>query len=143
MGDLIIFKNFYAVNKKTNIHLRNHSKSFMGRRCLISNTIESMLMIHKPKCENNNIATIRTSSESPLHWKEHFHNNSLGVRIIADFAADNEFEDNKAVCKETIDFCKQNPVCNGYCIKSELNDVLQSGYYKSPLGYEKCRMVCK
>ena len=25
---------------------------------------------------------------------------------------------------------------NGYYITSELNDVLQSGYYKSPLGYD-------
>ena len=30
---------------------------------------------------------------------------------------------------------KQNPVCNGYYIVSELNDVLKSGYYHSPLDY--------
>ena len=29
-----------------------------------------MLKIHKPKIENNDITTIRTSSESHLHWKK-------------------------------------------------------------------------
>ena len=32
-------------------------------------------------------------------------------------------------------FMKKNPVCNGYYIISESNDVLKSGYYESPLGY--------
>ena len=49
-----------------------------------------MLMIHKPKCENYDKTTIRTSSESHLHWKDHFHQNPLYFRIIADFEADNE-----------------------------------------------------
>ena len=31
---------------------------------------------------------------------------------------------------------KQNPVLNGYYIISELKDVLESGYYESPLGYD-------
>ena len=30
---------------------------------------------------------------------------------------------------------KQNPVLNGFYIISELEDVLESGYYESPLGY--------
>ena len=40
-----------------------------------SYTSENMLMIHKPKCENNDIITIRTSLESHNHWKHHFHKN--------------------------------------------------------------------
>ena len=36
-----------------------------------------MLMIHKPNCEDIDITTIRTSSESHLHWKEHFLKNPL------------------------------------------------------------------
>ena len=32
-----------------------------------------MLIKDKPKCENNDITTIRTSPESNLHWKNHFH----------------------------------------------------------------------
>ena len=35
---------------------------------------------------------------------------------------------------KTINIYKQNPVCNGYYILSELpNDILQSGYYHSVL----------
>ena len=32
---------------------------------------------------------------------------------------------------------KQNRTCNGYYIKSGLNNVPQSGYYSSNLGYDK------
>ena len=31
---------------------------------------------------------------------------------------------------------KENPVCNGYYIASELDDVLKSGYYESNLRYD-------
>ena len=34
-----------------------------------------MLMIHKPKCENNDVTTLRTSPESQLRWKIVFHKN--------------------------------------------------------------------
>ena len=36
-----------------------------------------MLTLHKPKCENNDITTIRSSLESHTHWKEHFLKNSF------------------------------------------------------------------
>ena len=96
-----------------------------------------MLRIHKPKCENNDKTTIRTSGESNLHWKNHFHKNPFYFRLYADFEADNE-KDNSSMCNKTtnIYIYKQNPVLNGYRIVSELEDVLQSGYYKSPLGYD-------
>ena len=93
-----------------------------------------MLMIHKPKCENEDITIIRTSSESYLHWKKHFHKNPLHLRIYAHFEADNE-KDNSSVDNKTTNTYKQNPVLGGYRIESELEDVLQCGYYKSPLGY--------
>ena len=38
-------------------------------------------MIHKPKCENNDITTITTSPESHIFWKDHFHKNQLHIRI--------------------------------------------------------------
>ena len=94
-----------------------------------------MLKIHKPKCENNDITTIRSSSDSHLHWKKHFHKNPLCFRIYADFEADNE-KDNSSMGNKTTNIYKQNPVLNGYEIVSELEDVLQSGYHKSPLGYD-------
>ena len=37
---------------------------------------------------------------------------------------------------KTTNIYKQNPVLNGYRIVSEMEDILQSGYYKSPLGYD-------
>ena len=77
---------------------------------------------------------IRTSSELHNHWKKHFHENPLNFRIYADFEADNEL-DNSNTGNKTTNIYKQNPVLNGYHIKSELNDILQSGYYESPLGY--------
>ena len=92
-------------------------------------------MLHKPKCENIDITTIRTSSESHLHWKKNFQKNPLYFGIYAVFEVDNE-KDNSIVGNKTTNFFKQNPLLNGYRIKSELEDVLQSGYHKAPLGYD-------
>ena len=66
--------------------------------------------------------------------KKHFQKNPLYFRIYADFEADNE-KDNSIIGNETTNIYKQNPVLNGYHIISELEDVLKSDYYKSPLGY--------
>ena len=93
-----------------------------------------MLMKHKQKCGEDNITILRTSSESHLHWKNHFHKNKLYFRIYADFEADNEFYIS-SIGNKTTNIYKQNPVLNGYPIESELEKVLKSGYYKSPLGY--------
>ena len=73
--DLLLYKKHYALIKKLNVFLGDHHKSFICGRCLSSYTSKSMLMLHKPKCENNDISSIRTSSESHLHWKDHFHKN--------------------------------------------------------------------
>ena len=94
-----------------------------------------MLKIHKPKCENNDITTIRTSPEPHLHWKKHFHKNVLYFRIYADFEADNETYHSN-VGNKTTNIYNQNPILNGYEIVSELEDALKSGYYKSPLAYD-------
>ena len=55
-------------------------------------------------------------------------------KIIADFEADNEME-NSSVRNKTSKIYEQNPGPNGYYIISELEDVLESGYYESPLEY--------
>ena len=70
--DLLIYKNHYAVIKKLNVFLGYHHKIFICRRCLNSYTNENMLKLHKPKCENIDVTTIRTSPESHLHWKKTF-----------------------------------------------------------------------
>ena len=45
-------------------------------------------------------------------------------------------KDNSIIGNKTTNIYKQNPILNGYRIVSELEDVLKSGYYKSPLGYD-------
>ena len=56
-------------------------------------------------------------------------------RINTDFEADNE-QDNSSIGDNTTNIYKQNPVLNGYRIKSELEDVLKSRHYESRLGYD-------
>ena len=68
------------------------------------------------------------------NWKKYFHKNPLYFRISADFEADNEIDGSK-LGNKTTNIYKLNPVLNGYYIKSELENVLKSGYYESPLGY--------
>ena len=65
--DLLIYKNHYALINKLTVFLGDHHKNFICRRCLSSYTSENMLMLHEPKCENNDITTIRTSPDSHLH----------------------------------------------------------------------------
>ena len=67
--------------------------------------------------------------------KKHFQKNPIYFRIIADFEADNEI-DGSNIGNKTTNIYKQNPVLNGYYIISELEDVLKSGFYESPLGYD-------
>ena len=133
--DLLIYKNHYALIKKVHVFLGNHNKSFVSRRCLNSYTCENALINHKEKCGDDNICTIRTSNESHLYWKKHFHKNPLNFRIYADFEANNE-EDNSKIGNKTTNIYKQNAVLNGYYIISELEDVLGSDYYESLLGYD-------
>ena len=92
--------------------------------------------MQKLKCENNDITTIRTSSESHIYWKKHFHKNQLNFRINTDIEADNE-KDNSSISNKTTNIYKQNPLFDGYHIIYELKDVLKSGYYKSPQEYDK------
>ena len=96
---------------------------------------EIILRKHKQKCEEDNTTTLRASSQSHLHWKNHFHKNHTFFRIYADFGADNEIG-NSSIGSKTINIYQQNPVLNGSHTESELEDALQSGYYKSPLGYK-------
>ena len=86
-----------------------------------------MLRLHKPKCQNNEITTTRTSVESHLHWRKHFHKNPLFFRVYADFEADNE-KYNSRVGNKITNVYKRNPVLNGYHIVSELEDVLNSDF---------------
>ena len=101
-----------------------------------------MLMVHKPKCENRDTTTIRTSMELHLHWKDHFLKNPLFFRIYEDFEADNE-KDNSSIGNKTTNIYKQNPALNGYQLESEFEDVLENGYHKSLLGYNNVDWFCR
>ena len=133
--DLAINKNHYVLIKKLDVFLGDHNKKIFCRQCLSSYTSENMLIKHKQKCGEDNITTIKTSPDSHLHWKKHYHKNPLNFRIYAGFEADNE-KDNSSIGNKTTNFYKQNPVLNGYHIVSELEDALKSDYYKSLLGYD-------
>ena len=56
-------------------------------------------------------------------------------RIIADFEAHNQVN-GSSVGNKTTNIYKQIPVLIVYYIISEVEDVLESGYYESPLGYD-------
>ena len=131
--DLAIYKNHSILIKKLNVFLGDHHKNFICKIRSNSYTSENVLMLHKRKCENKDITTIRISAESHLHWKEHFHKNPLSFRNYADFEADNEKE-NSSLGNKTTNIYKQNPVLNVYHVVSELEDVLKSHYHNSPLG---------
>ena len=130
--DLLIYKFHYALIKKIDVFLRDHNKKLICRRSFNSYTSENILMLHKPKCENNDITTIRTSPEYHLHWKKHFHKNPLYFRKYADFEADNE-KDNSSISNKSSNIYKQNPVLNGYHIEPELEEFSKKNYQKSPL----------
>ena len=132
--DRLIYKKHYALIKKLNLSLGDHHKNLMCRRCLNSYTSEIMLMIHEPKCESIDITTIRVSSESHPHSEDHFHKKTLYFRKYADFAADKKTY-NSSTGNKTTNIYKQIPILNGYHTESELEDVLKSGYFKSPLVY--------
>ena len=67
--------------------------------------------------------------------KNSFIRNLLYFRIYADFEADKE-KVNSSIGNKATNIYKQKPILNGYRIVSELEEVLKSGCYKSPLGYE-------
>ena len=119
--------------KKLNVFLGDYHKIFIYTRCLNSYASEIMLTLHKPKCENHKITTIKISSDSHLHWKNHFRKNPLFFRNYAAFEADNKI-DIYSIGNKTTNMYNQNLVLNGCHIESELEDILQSSYYKTSLG---------
>ena len=131
--DLLIYKNHYALIKKLNVFIGKHDCKYICRKCLNSYTTNSMLIKHKNLCSQNQI--LKTSPNSHIYWKKYFQKNKLYFRIYADFEADNKKEYTN-IGDKTTNIYKQEPVCNGYYIVSELEDILKSGYYKSPLGHE-------
>ena len=113
----------------------NHKCNFVCRRCLTSYSGQNVLTKHRTRCNQQKITSFKTSNESHLYWRKHFHKNPLGCRIFADFEAENE-TDTSTIGNKTTNIFKQKPALNSYYIVSQLDDILKSGYYESPLGYD-------
>ena len=94
----------------------------MCRRCLNSEKIENMLMIHTPKCEQQEITTNKSSSEPHLQRKKHVQRNPLSFRICGDFESHNEFDNSNIGKKQLMFINKIHGVMVNY-ILSELGDV--------------------
>ena len=80
--DLLVDKNLHALIKELNVFLGNHRKISICRRCFISYTIENRIRNHKENCGEKEICTFRSSDEFDLHWKDHFHKNSLTLGLL-------------------------------------------------------------
>ena len=122
VADLIMYKNHYALFQKLQVLLWNHKKVLICRRRLNSYTIETMLKIHKPKCNKDELSRSRTSSEPHFQGKNLFHKGPFCFRKYSVFEADNEINISRIGYKTTILY-EQNPVRNGYYIVSEINDL--------------------
>ena len=68
--------------------------------------------------------------------EKYVHKNPIFFSIIEDIEADSEIV-NFNIGKKTNIIHKQNPVCNGYYILSQLESVLKSDDYSSNLDYDK------
>ena len=131
--DLLIYENHYVLIKKLNVFIGKRDCKYVCRKCLNSYTTNIMLVKHKKLCKENQ--QLKTSPNSHIYWKKYFQKYKLYFRIYADFEADNKKENIK-IGDETTNIYKQEPICCGYYIVSELEDVLKSGYHKSPLAHE-------
>ena len=99
-------------------------------------TFHDVLIDHRQKCGQQEITSNELSIELYIFWRNHFHKNPVYFKIIADFEAENEIEDGEVVGNKTLKIYKQNPLLNGYYKISELENVLKSGYYEYPSGYD-------
>ena len=90
-------------------------------------------MKHKIYWEQQKRTCLKTSNESHLDWKIIFQKNLLNFRVFIVFEADNEI-DGSSIGNETTTIFNQNPVCNGFCIVSELDKNLNCRYCESNLG---------
>ena len=83
--------------------MRSRNCNYIRRRCLGSLTSQNASLRQKQRGEEQEVANIKTSNESHLDWREHFHKISLYIRINAVFGADNE-TDNTNVGKKQLIF---------------------------------------
>ena len=82
-------------------------------------------MIQKQECEQRETTSIIASKEPHLHWRLYFHKFKFFDCTWANFDVDKKINcSNKE--NKTTNLIKQKPICKGYLIDSELNDVLRA-----------------
>ena len=133
MIDLLIYKNHYVLIKKLYVFSGKRDSKFVCRRCLTCFTNENILVKRTERCRQQYITAIRVSKEIQLMWKKHFHKIPLYFRIYGDFECNNKIEGSH-IGNKTTNIFKQNTMCNGFFIVSELENVLQSGWHLSTFG---------
>ena len=79
--------------------------------------------------------TIGNSHDFHIFKKDHFQENPIFFRIIADLEAVNGI-DNSNIGTKTTNIYTQNPVLNGHYKISELENVSNGVHYQSTLGYK-------
>ena len=63
---------------------------YFFRRCSNSHTNRDVLTNPLQNCDQEEETSIRTSDDSHIYCKKHFHQNPLKFRFLADFEADKE-----------------------------------------------------
>ena len=125
--DLMIYENHYVLIKKLHTFIGNPKRNFISRRCLSCIEHDFVLKKHKERREQQDFTAIRFFSDKHLTWKKHYRKVPLYFRKNADFECNNE-KDNSIMGEKTTNIYKQNPVCNGYYIVSDMTEVLAKEY---------------
>ena len=87
---------------------------------------------------NNNVSNKRKlvlEHQTHFCWRKYFHKKPFTFRIYADFEAEKEI-DNSNIDRKTTIFYKENTVNNGYYTPTQLDDVLNTGFYGYSLRYD-------
>ena len=142
--DLLFYKNHYVLIKKLNVFLGKQDCRYICKRCFSSYTCKNMIIKHKQQCFQKEITKIRTSPQSHYYWKNFFHKNTFYIFIFIKTLRYKQTSKlimktktaKLSVIKQLIFLSKIQYVMVINKLTSELEDVLKSGYYISPLGHE-------
>ena len=87
-----MYQNLYVIFKKLLVFSGNHNIKIVCRRCLSFYSSQNVVLKHEQPCRHQEITSIRTSNESHINLKKHFHKNILHFSIYAVSEAANEID---------------------------------------------------
>ena len=134
--DLLIYKNPSVLIKNLHLFLNNHTCKILCRGCLSSYTSEIVIMKHEQNCEQQENMIIKTQKILICFRRNNF------IRILYVFGYMQSLKLIRKlilmvyVIKQLILTNKVRYVKDRFHIVSEIDDVLKSGVYESPLGYD-------